>query len=309
MDIFVGSDESGTFSQKEAFFVFGGVIALGKGEKEVLCRKFSYVEKVVRDNLGIQAGQEIKASLVGGKWKNKIYRSLNNVYQFAVAIRIEDVHPFVFASKRSKQRYMDFAYKVGLRSAFSCLIDQGIIVPEKIRNVIVEADEHSTATNGLYELSEGLLSELKLGTFNPTYEKYFPPLFPSLNDVKVEFCDSKTKTLVRMADFVANHVYNGIRFESIYREKSRKLCLKFLPKNWSKMGAWQEGKESSIPDSSKGSLTVDSTTKAPPKTEWRHLRKPSQPGLLSNSISTSPKTENCSSSTIPSSNGFVAKRE
>lgn len=40
-------------------------------------------------------------------------------------------------------------------------------------NVFVYNDEHTTATNGRYELREGLEQEFKLGTYNMRYDKFF----------------------------------------------------------------------------------------------------------------------------------------
>ena len=77
-------------------------------------------------------------------------------------------------------------------------------------------DEHTTATNGRYELHQALEKEYKYGTYNNNYTKYFPPLFPNLKSLNVEFCDSSSKILVRSADIIANHIY--------YLAESNKLC-------------------------------------------------------------------------------------
>ena len=53
-----------------------------------------------------------------------------------------------------------------------------------------------------------LEQEFKRGTYNWDYGKYFPPIFPDLNCVNLEFCNSASKTLVRAADIVANKVYH-----------------------------------------------------------------------------------------------------
>ena len=46
-------------------------------------------------------------------------------------------------------------------------------------------------------------------TFNTNYSRFFPPIFPDLKDVQLEFCDSSApnKRLVRGADIVANKIY------------------------------------------------------------------------------------------------------
>lgn len=68
-------------------------------------------------------------------------------------------------------------------------------------------DEHTTATNGRYELREALENEFKNGTYNMTWEKYFPPLFPGMKSVDLKLKDSKQDALIRAADIVANRLY------------------------------------------------------------------------------------------------------
>ena len=109
-------------------------------------------------------------------------------------------------SKKDKQRYLDYAYKIGLKRALQQLINGGMI-EKNVDNIFLYNDEHSTATNGRYELREGLEQEFKLGTYNMQYDKFFPPLFETMQGIHLEFCDSKKITLVRGADIVANRIY------------------------------------------------------------------------------------------------------
>ena len=67
-----------------------------------------------------------------------------------------------------------------LKKCFQTLINYNCISSNEIENIIVCVDEHTTATDGLYELKENLLREFKIGTFNPTYLTYFDPIFPKL---------------------------------------------------------------------------------------------------------------------------------
>ena len=53
MDIFVYSDESGVFDVlHNEYFVFGGLILLGKEEKDRCEHQYAHVEKVLRDVKG-----------------------------------------------------------------------------------------------------------------------------------------------------------------------------------------------------------------------------------------------------------------
>ncbi len=87
------------------------------------------------------------------------------------------------------------------------MIEQGLINPDDVNNIYFYVDEHTTATNGRYELREALEQELKNGTYNLDYNIYYQPLFPKVKSVDLQFCNSAAVTLVRAADIIANKVY------------------------------------------------------------------------------------------------------
>lgn len=89
------------------------------------------------------------------------------------------------------------------------LISEKAIDPQDVERMYFNVDEHSTATNGKYELKENLEQEFKNGTYNTNYSIFFPPLFHGMADVQLEFCDSSApnKRLVRAADIIANKIY------------------------------------------------------------------------------------------------------
>ena len=91
-----------------------------------------------------------------------MYRALNQTIKFGVVINQANVLDRIFQSKKDKQRYLDYAYKIGLKKAFEGLIREGVIKSDEIKRIHVYNDEHSTATNGRYELEQAF----KLGTYN-----------------------------------------------------------------------------------------------------------------------------------------------
>lgn len=207
MDIFVYSDESGVFDKKHnEIFVFGGLIILGKEAKDEWCRRYIAAERAIRPKY--EKNAELKACYVLNKDKHKLVRSLNNCIKFGVVVQQQRVLDRIFASKKDKQRYLDYAYKIGLRRALESLIRDGMISDSEIENMHVFVDEHTTATNGRYELQEGLAQEFKNGTYNWNYGTYYEPLFRSLHGLDLHFCNSATTTLVRAADHVANEIYH-----------------------------------------------------------------------------------------------------
>lgn len=205
MDIFIYSDESGVFDKAHnEIFVYGGLIFMGKQQKDEYVRRYITAERVL---MGKYAdGIELKACRISNREKGKLYRSMGGAIKFGVIINQKNVLDRIFTSKKDKQRYLDYAYKIGLKRALQQLINAGIL-NRNVGNIFLYNDEHSTATNGRYELREGLEQEFKLGTYNMQYNKFFPPLFETMKGIHLEFCDSKKVTLVRAADIVANRIY------------------------------------------------------------------------------------------------------
>lgn len=159
--------------------------------------------------------REIKASVISNADKGKLFRSTNNCYRFGIVVRQGKLNPHIFDNKKSKQRYLDYAFKIGLKEYLLYLAKDGIIDTSNIGDIHVFADEHSTATNGRYELQEALLNEFKYGTFNQSWNKFFEPIFPSMGSLTVEYCDSSKRTLIRAADIIANKVFHSAITEKL----------------------------------------------------------------------------------------------
>ena len=206
MNIFIYSDESGVFDNiHNEYFVFGGLILLGKESKEDWERLYRNAEIAITPKY--QQNQELKAAIVSNKDKGKLFRSLNKCHKFSVVINENKVHEEIFKNKKSKQRYLDYAYKIAVKKALENLINKNIILPDEIENIYFFVDEHTTATDGKYELREALEQELMVGTFNYHYSIFYKPIFPNSKRVSLEYCNSAKKRLVRAADIIANHVY------------------------------------------------------------------------------------------------------
>lgn len=208
MNIYVYSDESGVFDKEHnSYFVFGGLILLGSEEKNEWSRKYANVERVIRNKKGVDKQYELKATKVTNKEKGSLFRSLNNCYKFGVVIEQKRVLDRIFNSKKDKQRYLDYAYKIAVKRAFEKMIADNKFIPEEIERLYFCVDEHTTATNGKYELKEALEQEFKSGTYNREYSRFYPPIFGKLQEVHLNYCNSSSKLLIRAADIVANRIY------------------------------------------------------------------------------------------------------
>ncbi len=233
MDIYVYSDESGVFDQiHNDVYVFGGIILLSKDSKDECTRKYKHVEDVIRMNGEYAKSKEIKANSISNKQKSSLYRSLNAYHKFGAVVSQKHIHERIFSDKKSKQRYLDFVYKVSLKRALQKLMKKSIITQEDIRNIYIFADEHTTATDGRYELREALEQEFKNGTFNYQYSIFYEPIFTKLNSVNLEFCNSESRILIRAADIVANNIYHkAILSEDKNHQfaKSNNLHITYFP--------------------------------------------------------------------------------
>lgn len=208
MNIYIYSDESGVLDKAHnKFFTFAGLVFLSKEDRDVCSRKYIAAENVVRRIESMEPTDELKATTISNKSKGKLFRSLNNVQKFGIVVKQAKLFDIMFQSKKTKQRYLDWAYKMAVKSKLTQLIAQGYIKPDSVERMYFFVDEHTTATDGVYELKESLEQEFRFGMYNWDHMTYHPPLFPNLLEVRVNYCNSKTKTLVRSADIVANQLY------------------------------------------------------------------------------------------------------
>ena len=229
MDIFVYTDESGVFDNiHETIYVFGGIIFLNSIDKEVTGRKYISAETDLRKAHSEYRSGELKAFRLKNKHKAGLFRSLNDEIKFSIVVNICNVHDRIFSEKRSKQRYLDYVYKVGLKKVFQKLIAEHIIDASEIKNIRVYTDEHTTATNGKYELKDALLNEFKYGTFNQDWNTFYPPLFEGLSELTVDYCNSSKKSHIRMADIIANRAFYLAKNEK-YKELEEKTITVYFP--------------------------------------------------------------------------------
>lgn len=208
MDIYVYSDESGVFDRHHNdYFVFGGLVAFSYSEADEATRRYQHAEKLIKTKEGLANDDEAKACFLSNGGKSKLFRSLNNFHKFGVVIHQNRVNPNIFNNKKTKQRYLDYAFKIAAKRKFEALIKAGVIDPHNVSKIRLYADEHATATDGRYELREALEQEFKIGTFNWKWSVFHEPIFPNLQSVELHFCDSKSLALIRAADIIANRIY------------------------------------------------------------------------------------------------------
>lgn len=231
MNIHIYSDESGVFDQvHNDYFVFGGILFLSKEERDICSRMYKKAENDIRHSRKYDFEQELKASFVSNKDKGKLYRSLNRFYKFGVIVDQKKVYQYIFKNKKTKQRFLDYAYKIAVKNCLLRLMGKGVIDKTEHTNMYFYMDEHTTATDGRYELRESLEEEFKIGTMNFEYNIFHNPIFDNLHTLALTFYDSKDNTLIRAADIVANKIYHkAITNSSLELELRDDLFIKYLP--------------------------------------------------------------------------------
>lgn len=225
MNIFVYGDESGVFDNTHHdYFVFAGLIFLDKEDKDLNNRKFLSAERAIMPRYG---KLELKACHLKPKHKAGLFRSTNKCIRYAAVINQQKVNKNIFNHKKSKQRYLDYAYKVGLKRAFQQLIESGTIDPSSVENIYIRFDEHTTATNGRYELKEAIEEEFKHGTFNRSWSVFHEPIFPSMGAVELTFKDSKNDALIRASGIIANQVLYLVKNGKTETAKAKVILTQF----------------------------------------------------------------------------------
>ena len=137
--------------------------------------------------------------------------------QFGVVVDQKRLHDYVFASKGSKQRYMDWALKMGVKKGVLGVVKRGIASKSDIDQIVVFVDEHSSSTEGKYNLSQSIDEEFRLGMYNPEWGTFHDPVFsPSFPKIPVRYLDSRKVTLIRAADITANWIFCAERDRETY---------------------------------------------------------------------------------------------
>lgn len=229
MNIFVYADESGVFDRiHNDVFVLGGLIFLGNDERDEGQRRYRSVEKVQRRAGAARGHREMKAIYLTNKEKSSMFRAMNPYHRFGVVVNQQNVLTNIFENKKSKQRFLDYVFKRGLKSALQNMLIRQEIKAEDVENIYVFMDEHTTATDGRYELGESLESEFKTGTYNQTWNRFFPPLFPGMKAVQLQLKDSCQDSLVRAADYYGEQAILRRNIEAI-RSRQRPHRLSRSP--------------------------------------------------------------------------------
>ncbi len=237
MEVYIYSDESGTFDYvHNDYFVYGGVIFLSKKDKDEASRRYISLERIIREEGDFAPNEEIKASKLQKKQKRRLLSvaKKEGCYPFGIVISLKKMllKEEIASSSKSKQRYMDYAYKLGVKNMLRHFIESGLLPLDSYHSLHFFMDEHHSATDGKYELRESLDADLNIGTYSPSWNLFHKPLFEQKKAyIDCRFCDSKKTTLVRLADIVANHLFHKALEMRLFESINQGFAILLLPKN------------------------------------------------------------------------------
>lgn len=205
--LYIYSDESGVFDQAHYdLFVYGGLLFPSKEIRERARQTYDKTEKSIRSKK--QSQEELKGSTLSPEDNLKLLHTLDPYLKFACLIDQKAVSASMFRDKKTKQRYLDYVFEDGLRNVIDQLIHKNALSQSNISAVNVAFDRHTVATNNAYELTEGLETELALGSCDFARNECLQALFPSAKGkVAFRFGESDKEILIRAADVVCHHVF------------------------------------------------------------------------------------------------------
>lgn len=146
-----------------------------------------------------------------------------------VCVDISRVQDQILNNKKSIQRYKDYILKRLVKKYIKEQIKKGAIDPNEDIKIVLNIDNQSVATNGVYNLRESIYEELKEGITNFNYGHTFNPILYGDLMVETNYCDSEKDYLVQAADIYANRIWTSFVKEEIKLRQSSRCCWLTLP--------------------------------------------------------------------------------
>ena len=224
MRLYVYADESENFDQAQNdLFVYGGLVVPGDTAKTDIEHQYSAVESSIRQESG--KADELKASYLSMRQRKRLYNVVerSSCTQFGFVVNQQKLRGSVFSSKGRKQRYLDWALKMGVKYGILKAMRDGTAPRDEIEGIVVFVDEHSSTTEGIYNLRESINEELRAGMYDSSGRFHEPVFSTDLPKIPVRYLDSKTVTLIRAADVTANWIFRAERDRDSYPQAMTRI--------------------------------------------------------------------------------------
>ena len=222
--VYVYSDESGVFDKvHKDYFIYAGIAVIGQDKASILARSYLNAEKNLRKSNKYKELPELKASKLENDAKRKLYRIIKNYYKFIVVVDLKRLKNECFENRLSQQRYLDYAYKRGLKNLIRNMAQRGELTLTDEFEIKCYIDEHNIATNGKYNLSNSIYTEFKRGLYFPDFD--IKPIATGLLDVTTTYCNSEINTLVRASDILANRALFEVRNGTMLQDNHTSILM------------------------------------------------------------------------------------
>ena len=211
-EVYINLDDSGKLTTKERISVYGGLVFLSKKEKDKFITQYRSIVNDIkcsycqRKNNCNKFCPEIKNTNIKNSHKRRIMNYIKKYYVVALVIKNDDIYEHIITRKAAKGRFIDYAIRRMIKEIIKELINAKSIDPNKPLKIIINIDEQTTKSNGYYNLSEGLLEELKYGITNFNYSSRINPIIFSELLVHVSYQDSGKSYVVQAADLLAGTI-------------------------------------------------------------------------------------------------------
>lgn len=201
-------DDSGIFhsSNPSGYFVYAGYIFFSKSEKDSARRQYQSLNKKIRSSLHRQ--DELKACSLRNTHRRALLNVLKKYERLALVVTLHNVHSHIIEDKYARVRYKDFILKQLIKEKVKLLIAQGKLDPNLDTQLIINIDEQSNASSGIYDLKTAIIEEFRHGISNWNYNAFMPPIFTGELLVDIKYCHSDHEYLIQAADILANYIHH-----------------------------------------------------------------------------------------------------
>lgn len=215
--IYIYMDDSGKMVKQENCFSFGGIFFVDRDKRDDFKRLYSSFIKENKCKFCSKTCDnecpEIKSNNTNNKFRRRIVNMIKNkegVYAHSITIYNKNINDEIFKEKKSKGRRIDYYQKILIKEIVKKLLKNKNIDKNDDLKIIINIDEAKTATNGIYNLKESIIEELRYGIINFNYGYNFPPILKGNLKVEVNYVDSSKNFLVQASDFLVGYVNNSL---------------------------------------------------------------------------------------------------
>lgn len=208
-------DDSGVldYPENSDYFCYCGYMVVGNKIKNRLITNYANISSEIREKYHVS---EVKGCIFDKFNNHEDFREQMRLYKVMLRdgcyVLLGDVingklkSKDVFTNKHSKVRYKNYILKRLIKEGLIRALEDGLINKDDSISITILIDEEQRSTNGIYNLKEGISSEIFDGTSNFQYNTFYPPIISKNknSEIHLTYCDSKNCIPVQTADIISN---------------------------------------------------------------------------------------------------------